>query len=139
MERLFRRVCREDQIRHWQGYWDVGRVWKTKLYWCNKNGISSAKNFKKYDWIVMIPFNHFNIYNNNSKMSNAKLENLSKFVKKLFLSRKLICKIHRTKQKELEKFNLQSFYFVLNMIKSRKIFIFVLFKYVKDVLNHIHP
>ena len=66
-------------------------------------------------------------------MSNAKLENLSKFVKKLFLSRKLICKIHRTKQKELEKFNLQSFYFVLNMIKSRKIFFFCMI-HNKDVV-----
>ena len=32
---------------------------------------------------------------------------------KPFLKRKLICKIHRTKQRELEKFNLQSFYFIL--------------------------
>ena len=42
---------------------------------------------------------------------------LVKFVKvseeKILLSRKLICKIHRTKQRESEKFNLQSFYFIL--------------------------
>ena len=40
---------------------------------------------------------------------------------KLFLKGKLICKIHRTKQRELEKFNLQSFfyyYFSSNMTKE---------------------
>ena len=39
---------------------------------------------------------------------------------KLFLKGKLICKIHRTKQRELEKFNLQSFfyYYFSNMTKE---------------------